>query len=121
MKSCYFDRESRAMLDLHDVTAALPSKYEGVYDVWRISRMSVPPPSRGHGIAARLLQAACNDADAFNVELVLEAVADTSHENALNFEQLCAFYERRGFTHNPNMRGNMSRRPKESNALRTSG
>lgn len=86
MKTCYVDTEHRAIADL------VPP-YE-LTEGWTITRINVPTASRGHGVASRLLNRICQDADRERVSLWLEVVAS----DGLDYSALCAWYQRHGFT-----------------------
>lgn len=88
MKDFYYDEEGWATVHLIDLTW---SKLGG----WLISGVDVQKRHRGQGVARRLLQRVLDDADAEGLPLYLAAASDGT---GLSQEDLCAFYERLGFT-----------------------
>jgi len=101
MKTCYFDRETRAIADL---VAPLPNYGIGYVPAWQITRINVPFQSRGAGLASALLKQITDDADSDCVDLWLGVLPT----DGLNREQLIAWYERNGFRQHKN--GMMVRR-----------
>lgn len=89
METCYIDHATNAIADLCDYYN------KGMY----IMRITVPPASRGKGVARRLLQTIIEDADKENVTLYLEI----AQSDGLNYDQLEAWYERAGFSQNRSM------------------
>ena len=83
MKTCYIDREHRAIADLTDYWG------RGLL----LTRINVPVQFRGQGVARRLLARVLTDADAEGITLWLEIMPS----GGLSFEELKAWYERRGF------------------------
>lgn len=111
MKHHYADIATRSIVSLHD---ALDDPTQ-----WWVTRVSVLPEHRGNGIAGRLLDLVCADADAEGVTLWLhvspdisegELLADTP-PTALDFDALREFYTRRGFTEPTGLEGEMVRPP----------
>jgi predicted GNAT family acetyltransferase len=94
MKSCYMDKESRAIADLVD--------YYGKGML--ITRINVPTSSRGKGAGSKLLRQIIADADRTNTVLYLEVVPT----GTMNEEQLTKWYESYGFKY---WKGFMRRKP----------
>lgn len=88
MKNHYADLETRSIISLSPPGDHYPS--------WTINRISVLPQHRGKSIASILLDQVCADADNENVTLYLEVQPDMS-ATGLTYDQLTAFYSRRGF------------------------
>lgn len=83
MKSCYVDKEHRAIADLCD--------YYGKGML--LTRINVPMKSRGQGIARKLFAEILADADKEHVTLYLEI----SPSDGLNYKELEMWYKRHGF------------------------
>jgi len=61
-----------------------------------ITRINVPKPHRGKGIAHKLLTQCCDDADILGIDLWLEIQSS----DGLSYDQLEAWYKRHGFEGN---------------------
>lgn len=101
MKHHYADAPTRSIVSLH------PAPDNATQ--WWITRVSVLPPHRGNGIASRLLDLVCADADAEGITLWLGISPDIADVTALPYEELEAFYERRGFVNQED--GGIMKRP----------
>lgn len=100
MRSGYFDLETRAIVNA--------DPFDSEPGVWRICRVNTPFRHRGQGLAGRLLDEICADADQEGVTLILEPSPDGS-PGSLPFDELVAFYGRRGFVMDQD---GMRRRPR---------
>jgi GNAT superfamily N-acetyltransferase len=77
---------------------------------WLITRVEVNRRHRGKGVASRLLDEVCADADRERATLLLAIEPDGT---GLGFEELEAFYRRRGFIRwNPGDETSFVRDPK---------
>jgi N-acetylglutamate synthase-like GNAT family acetyltransferase len=85
MKSCYLDKTTRSIADLH------PALDNGA---WVITRINVPIEHRGKGHGSALLKRIVADADESGTVLQLEPVPT----GGLNLTNLVAWYFRNGFT-----------------------
>ena len=89
MKTCYFDRDTRAMVDLSP-------DFEQVKTFW-VNRVSVPSwRNRRRGIASALMKEMLSDADTEGITLLLVVVPDNSRQ-ALTRRMLESWYTRLGF------------------------
>lgn len=82
MQDCYFEPDSRAIIDLSPM-----------WDGYCINRVNVPAPSRGKGIMRALMGQCLCDADLQNVTLYL----GINPYGDLTYDQLEAWYMRLGF------------------------
>jgi ribosomal protein S18 acetylase RimI-like enzyme len=87
MRSVYFDRETRGIVDLVDTSSWCGSK------TFLITRINVPPQYRRRGVATSLLQQVLADADKEGVTLWLEVLSSGD----MTDEQLGKWYEKFGF------------------------
>jgi len=71
-----------------------------------ITRLNVPKPHRGKGVARKLMELACANADLYGHRILLEVTPS----DELNYEQLVNFYTKFGFEFHPILRI-MLRRP----------
>lgn len=85
MKTCYVDIEHRAIADLIAPGELTPN--------WTITRINVPEKFRGNGLGSKLLDEILADADAEGQALQLEILPS----GPLDYDQLEAWYKRRGF------------------------
>jgi GNAT superfamily N-acetyltransferase len=69
---------------------------EFAFEGWIIERISVRPTLRGQGIASRLLDRVCADADAEGVVLTL-LVQPEGGRRSMTYGELMRWYARRGF------------------------
>lgn len=95
MRTTFFDRETKAMIDLQ------PDVWGRAGKVFTVNRVSVPPstPSnRGKGVASRLFAEVCTEADHEGITLALVIIPDDTQSDSLTREQLEAWYRRLGFT-----------------------
>lgn len=83
MRQVYFDRESRSIADLVEISPAY----------YLITRINVPRPSRGTGLASKLLREILGDADEEGVTLEIHPMPSGS----LTRKELVAWYKRFGF------------------------
>ena len=92
MKHIYYDPEHWATINLME--------WSGDFPGWCITGVEVNYFYRGNGYASALLDEVLADADSEGVTLYLEIVPDGT---GLSFEQLAAFYERKGFVQEPGL------------------
>jgi GNAT superfamily N-acetyltransferase len=85
MKPCYFDLESKGIVDLS------PNILPG--GGWVVCRVNTPYRSRGKGIARRLMAQVLADADAEGVTLWL----GINPYGPMDYDQLESWYRRLGF------------------------
>lgn len=64
---------------------------------WLITRINVPVPLRGQGLATKLLKEILSDADEEGVTLELWPYASGANSGGLNQTQLTGWYARHGF------------------------
>jgi GNAT superfamily N-acetyltransferase len=86
MKTCYLDKEHRAIADLVAPMEITP--------FWTITRINVPDIHRGKGLGSKLLKAILQDADQEQVTLALEVFSSGD----LDYSDLVNWYGRYGFT-----------------------
>lgn len=89
MKTCYVDKEHRAIADIIRPGELTPN--------WTISRINVPAEYRGKGVGGKLLREILADADAEGVTLQLEIMPS----DGLTYEELRRWYISYGFRHTP--------------------
>jgi hypothetical protein len=99
VQTCYVDAEHRAIADLVKPGELTPN--------WTITRINVPEIYRGHGYGSALLDRILADADEEQVTLRLEIFPS----GGLDYDQLVAWYERKGFMMTPS--GYMKRQPRQ--------
>jgi len=85
MQTCYVNHACRAIADLVRPGELTPD--------WTITRINVPVAYRGQGFGSKLLDQILADADAEGVAIQCEV----SPSGGLNYDQLTAWYMRRGF------------------------
>lgn len=99
MKTTYFNLDEGAMIHL------MPGD-----EVYLVTEVSVRPGYRRRGAASRLMDEMIADADREGVPLILTVQPDVPGVG-LDFDQLVAFYSRKGFTE-LDSEGTMVREPK---------